>query len=509
MIIEVIDSLRARQRRLNVLRFAAHGLMAGAAAGVLAAGIAWMAQAAWVFEQPLLATLAIPLFAVIGVIIGWLVPINDLRLARALDRAAAGEDRFASAVQLTGHHRHERARLVADDALSRVRGTTVNAALPWQMPRSLRWMPLPVLSLLVIAWLAPSPFLEAAAPLEPEISAEEWTGLREELASELETLPKAETQQEQELRHELEDLASLLDRNPEKKDVLKEIARLTEQVERQRAAMDTRDVSMKTAASAIARSEALKQFASMLKQGEYSKAAAELAQMAEQLKEGSMSPTATEFEAIAEDMERLSRELSSHEEMHQACQKCANAANSMNRQSLSEAMKRLSEQLRQNSDKLKQCDSCSRCSSMLDQLKRRMNQCSQCSGCKNGCSSCRGGNKLVQGQGKKGGLKAGWGSAAKWEGGAIAKGDEQRTPDVADAQERAGESSSYTMVSPDERAKSGLGYEELYAEFVQKTEADLELEAVPLAYREYLRRYFNAIRPQEAPAAASPPSAPE
>ena len=199
---------------------------------------------------------------------------------------------------------------------------------------------------------------------------------------------------------------------------------------------------------------------------------------------------------MAADLERLASELASQQEMQEACQQCASAASSMNRQSLAEAMKRLSEQLKRNSDKLRQCDNCSKRSSLLDQLKRRMGQCSQCSGCKNGCSSCQG-NGLCQGSGaKKGGLKAGWGSAAKWDGGALAQADETRLPDVAEVQEREGQSTSFKVVSPDERADSALSYEELYAEFVQKAEADLDLESVPAAYREYLRRYFNAIRPE-------------
>lgn len=201
-------------------------------------------------------------------------------------------------------------------------------------------------------------------------------------------------------------------------------------------------------------------------------------------------------------MENLARDMASQDDLQQACQNCADAASSMNRQSLSQACKNFSDQLKQNADKLRQCDSMCKASSLLDQLKRSMNQRSQCSGCKNGCSSCKGGNKLVQCQGsngtKKGGLKAGWGSAADWSGGSLAKNDEAREPDMIDSPERSGVNTSYKVVSPDERARSGRNYEELFAEFVQKAEANLDLESAPVAYREYLRRYFNAIRPVDS-----------
>jgi len=41
---------------------------------------------------------------------------------------------------------------------------------------------------------------------------------------------------------------------------------------------------------------------------------------------------------------------------------------------------------------------------------------------------------------------------------------------------------------------------------VQKAEADLDLDSVPVAYREFLRRYFNSIRPQEAAKAPDEPA---
>ena len=41
---------------------------------------------------------------------------------------------------------------------------------------------------------------------------------------------------------------------------------------------------------------------------------------------------------------------------------------------------------------------------------------------------------------------------------------------------------------------------------MQKAEADLDLESVPVAYRDYLRRYFNSIRPQETPEPAEEPA---
>jgi hypothetical protein len=210
-----------------------------------------------------------------------------------------------------------------------------------------------------------------------------------------------------------------------------------------------------------------------------------------------MSPDAKEFESIASDLQRLAEQLAGEQELQSACQNSSNAANSMNKESLAEALRRLAEQMEKNAELLRKCDSLGKCSNALEGLKRLMNQCQ--------------GNKegFCQGNGaKKGGLKAGWGTAAKWTGGSIAKADEQRTPDVATPQERSGANTTFHTVSPDERAKSARKYEEMYAEFVQKSEADLDLESVPVAYRDFLKRYFNAIRPQEAAPAPSPETPP-
>jgi hypothetical protein len=131
-----------------------------------------------------------------------------------------------------------------------------------------------------------------------------------------------------------------------------------------------------------------------------------------------------------------------------------------------------------------------------------MNESSECEGCEEGCASCQGGSRFVLGPGlnqgaQRGGFEAGRGTMENWQGGALAENDEQRAPDTVDAPEQQGTSDAYRVVSPRERARSGQSYAEIYAEFVQKAEADLDLESVPLAYREYLRRYFRGIQPPE------------
>jgi hypothetical protein len=501
---EILDGLRSRQRVLNISRCTAIGAFGGllVAMGVVAF--------AWVTPQGSLGTFGAPLLiacgaavvasATLAALIGALLPIADLPLARAIDRAAGSDDRFASAFQLREHRHQDRVRLIAEDAVARVRTTAPSTALPLSMPRAARWSALPLVLLCAMLFLLPDRSIALASPSVPEISSDEWSRLHEDFASELKKLPKAETPEQEEMRKMLEELAKLLEQNPEKKDVLKEIAKLSEKIEKERQALPTRDLNMKNAAKAMAKSEALKQFASTLKQGEYDKAATELQKLAEQMDSGELSPDANEFESMAEDLEKLAQEINSEspeaQEMQKACEQCSKSASSMNKKELAEAMKRLAQQMKSNCKSMCQGDSCRKCQSLLDMLRRGMSQC------KGG--NCNGNGLMPGMSANKGGHKAGWGSAAKWDGGELAKNAEGRTPDMTEVAERGGESSSFKIVSPDERAASGKSYEELFAEFVQKSEADLDLDSVPLPYREYLSRYFNGIRPRDsAPAGES------
>lgn len=499
---DILSALRRRQRLLNAARWGAVGLLAGAAAGSIAGAADWLAGAAPLARPLAIAGVGLAALGAAGAAIGLLLPVSELRLARALDRAAASEDRFASAVQLESDGRRARVGLVVADALARVSATPARAALPMRLPRAARWVPVPLLALGATVLLFPQARLEASAPVAPAISAEEWAGLHEEFARELARLPEPVTPEEEELMRDFRALAELLRTAPDKKDALTEIARLSERLEKQREAAGAKESVAQSAAKAVSESASLKEFGSALKQGAYAQAAGELRRLAERLKDGSLSPDAAEFEAMSADMQRLSKELASRDDLRQACESCANAAGKMNSQSLSDAMRRLAERMQKDAESLRACDNLGKRANMLDALKRRMNQCTQCSGCKQGCSACEGGSAGS----KPGGRKAGWGSAAKWVGGSMAPNDEKRSAEVADVREGAGASATLSTVSPDERAQTSLRHKELYAEFVQKAEADLDLESVPLAHRDFLRRYFNAIRPVEtAPAGEGAP----
>ncbi len=498
---EIVARLRGRQRLLHVLLRSGQGVFYGGILAAMVAAVGAVSGAEWMRVNPWIVLLCIPGLAVIGGLVGLLQRVDSLRVARAMDRAAAGEDRFASALQLAGHHRRSRARLVVEDALSAVSGTPTETALPMRAPRELKWLPLPAVALAVLFWLAPGASLDAQVADQPEVSADEWASVHDEFRRQLDELPEPKTPEQEETAKELEKLASLLQKQPDKKEVLAQIAKLRSKLEQRRKNLSTRDLSMRKAARAMRSSKALSRTASKLRQGEYGKAADELRALAAKLRENTERLSASDFEAAAEDFDRLASELASNDELSQACRNCANAASSMNREKFAESLCKWANALDKNLDDLEECDGLCRCRSMLDDLLERLNGYKKCKQCNGNCNGkCSGSGAFVKYSNKKGGLKAGWGTATSWRDGSLSDQKGQRAPKLAATREGPGTSTSFSVVSKEERAASGQDYKDLYAEMVQKAEADLSLEAVPVAYRDFLRRYFLAIRPQEAAA---------
>ena len=65
------------------------------------------------------------------------------------------------------------------------------------------------------------------------------------------------------------------------------------------------------------------------------------------------------------------------------------------------------------------------------------------------------------------------------------------------AKEGKGKSSSSVLKAPQESGRSALSYREKYAKYRQLAEDVLYREEIPVGYREYIKRYFDMIQPEE------------
>lgn len=488
-----IEELRARERVRAALTWSVRTALAAACAAVVTAIVIAIARpdgAARFFAG---CAGFVPIAAALGGLVGFLLRVDDLRVARALDVAAGSDDRFASALQLLGHRKADRVDLVLADALARVDETPARAALPIRTPRELRWLPLPTILLGLVVLIAPQPAQRAQAADQPEVSAEEWKSLHDDLTARIDNLPEPQTPEERELADDLRRLADLLKQNPDKKDALAEIARLREELEKREAKLGSPAKSMRAAAQAMGASSSLSKFAQMLAAGDYEAAAAELERMAEELEQDKLDMDAEEYEAAAKDLENMAKQLEEQSESAQACRNAATAASRMNRQELSQALRKMSKSMKSQCKTMRKCDSMCRSRSILDELARRLSQCK--GGKCNGDGDCD--PPFTKFSDKKGGKKAGWGTASKWDGGKLGDHKAEHEGSMEDPAESAGDMSVTPMISPDERAASGQEYKEVYAEMVRKAEAGLDLETMPAAMRDYLRRYFVSIRPSD------------
>ncbi|MBL1216233.1 MAG: hypothetical protein D8M59_01920 [Planctomycetes bacterium] len=480
--------------------------MLGSVVTLMAAVLIILVDRDWILAHPWFPFVLLPPISLSGFVAGRFRPVSNLQVARAVDAVAAGEDRFASAVQLAGNRNRERADRLIEDALKRVLPIRPVRVLPQRLWGGVAWAVLPLVCAITLVMLAP-PTVIAIVPTEPGLTDSQWQEIQQQFEQMKQDLPGAQTPEAKDLNRRLEDLARLLSDKPDKKDALAAISRLRDHLTQQSRKSGTQNWSMQKSAKALARNKDLKNLSALLQKGEYAKAAAELKNLAEQLKTKQWSPTAEDYQQLGADLGQLAVDPATPQDLQQAAQECADAANSMSRSALEEALRRLAEQIEQDSKQLSNADSTRQAQSMLEQLERLINKEGQCSGCKEGCASCQGnsfvkGNKKGPGAGK-GGLQAGRGSMSQWKGGGLQDTDEARQPGQTNVPEQNGTSTRFNIVSQQESATSGMTYEQMYAELVHQAEADLNLETLPFAYREYLRRYFVAIKPEPGDDAAA------
>lgn len=478
----ILDALATRQRVVNIFVFTLRGAMTG----ICAAALLTMILAISGFPPALgFIAVCIAAGAGAGTLLGVLRRRDTLKLARALDRAAGAEDRLASAVDLEGKAPAASWRLVRADAVSRVSGTHASQAIPFHTPSSLRWLPVPIVILIATLWLAPGSTVIADTPV-PDVSPEQWTQFEQFLRDEIEKLPEPKSEDTKQVAAGMERLARLLERQPEKKLALAQLAKLRTDVDRRRKQLSRSERPPRQAANAIKREGVLSKFSASMRQGDYKRAAENLEKLAQQLREQVLRMSAEDFESTTEDFQALAMELLDEQELSDDARECSAASSEMNRDRLSEAMRKFAKRLRENADRLSQCDSLCQASGALSELQNRIGR----AGSRRGWASAF----MRRESDKKGGLRAGVGTADTYSDGLLDAQGIGTTPDLVTPREGAGASTRITTTSRDERARSGQELMDQYVEMMQRAEADLDIESVPISYREFLRRYFVAIR---------------
>ena len=376
--------VRTRQRLARAGRWAAWGLLPGAACGLALAGLnagGVLAVAAWVAVAAFLAGPAL------GAVCGLLWPAGADHAAAAVDAHYGLKDRAATALSL--RDQSPWAGLQRADAAEHLAGVEPRAVVPFRPGRRLAFGTLAAAAVLGLA-LYPAPRRAVAETTGPDqdllaIAAEVEAAV-EELEEEAAEEPTPEIEQLlAELREHVE---RLKEPETDAREALAELSRMEEAI-RQRADYDAAAVTanMQSLAAAMESAEALRPVAEALK-GDDLKLAAEKLEQAD-----AADAPRRERKAAAERMKQAAKKMSDGGlgKLSDATGEMADGMSEGDASKTSKGAKKLS-------SLLKQCDGrkslCRSLKKKLDKLSECKSKCSSCLS-KKPCSSC--GSKLCRG----------------------------------------------------------------------------------------------------------------
>jgi hypothetical protein len=526
---DVLRPLRAARRQLSTQFFlqalVKAGLLAGAGLLIFSAFNRWsLGRLPWDRE-------AIATAAIIALVLALLTTVARRRslieTATILDRLGGTRDRFVTALIFSeAPHGAEMHTLAVQECTRFVRAGKFSDLIRVRVPREAVWLLVPALALLFLQWEASNTFAtrdadKAAARATVEDTAKHL----EELAHE--TARASEQNKAEELKKLAEQLQRSAEQlranatNPEdaQKSALREISALEQMVQdMQKSPAALTPEEMQALAKALAQNDATKDAAEALQAGDAAKAAEQLEKEMQKLAEQKDDATS---EKVREDIEKAIKELAQQKQ-------------------LSEAMEKLSQQMQKS--QAQQGGNSSEAAKQLAQMLRQMAQ---------GKSGQQSGNpseqslqsllaalqnmKAGEGQNKQSTQpQAGQPSSAismqsfsqSNSNGAPGSGDPRmpsghpggehdtgttdspfgpdKNPAGKDGQqhqiagrEGEGESLQQSLLSAGDGSKSNRRYKALYEAMAPAAQDAVLEENIPLGSRFLIKRYFEAIRPQE------------
>ena len=489
-----LQPVRQRQRTASVLRAAVWGLgggsIAAAVLGVLRL-VGWLSTTGTGWGL----LLGLPIAAAVSTAIwGWL-KTDWLPAARAVDGHYELKDRTETALAFL---RHEQAGQTDDlqqlqlaDAVQHLQRVEAKQVVPFTLPSSFRWaVATTALAVALLCWPTGRSQVNAgpSTPLDAIVSEAEL--VEEDLKELLEALPEEHSPELEALLKEM--LTKAEEMKEPGVDLREALAKLSEMQSAQQAAaaefnVAATDEEMKAIGEALQSAEALQQAGKALKDGQYEKAAEELAKL---------------------DNPKLDRKES--RAVSDKLKKASERAGQQGLKKLSEATKEAAEGLdndnpTQCKDGLCKLGECAKkqgnCKKIGDMLKK---QCDKLGECKSNCQGNCQGDKLAN----KPSLKAGKGTNANVQGDRTDLAANRNEQKIQGLKGDQGDSDVETLTTPEGSEEAKRGLKEVYQKYRKLSEAVLESEDIPLGHRQTIRRYFEAIRPNREDATAVPHNSP-
>jgi hypothetical protein len=484
-ILEKLEPVRRRQLALEVLRFAAMGLLAGSLIGLALGVWRWQAGAgipAW-WAAAILA--AGPL---LGALIALFLGSSYRVAAAAVDRCYQLKDRAATAVEfIRGGQPTPLHVLQVADAVRHLDGIDPRRAAPFRVPAALPWaVGASALALALLFWPRPAAVqAQPAQPLDTVLAAAQDA---EESLEDLEEAARKENDPK------LTDLVQKLNETilemklpgVDTKEALAKLSEMQAAITAQQAQYNVGlvDAQMEALGEAMASSQALEGAGQALQQARYDSAADQLekvepkfdrkeakalkeklAQVAKSMEEGGLTDLSTATTELAESLDDGATAQG-------ASRKLGNLARAQARR------KKLNDLL--------------------------TSQCRCLSECKGNCKNSTA--KLVLRK-KSEKPSSNWGMATSGNtDGDRTKLDSARKREQVEGQMGEGASETETAHMPEGRQAAARAYQDQYKKYRRMTEAALNSEPIPLGHRQTIRRYFELIRPEgvDADRAAAP-----
>ncbi len=523
-------NLRAARRRLSVQSFLTAlvkaGLLAGAGLLILGAANRWLLG-----RLPVDLDAAAYAAAAVGAI-AVLVAVARRRsladVAGIIDRLGGTRDRFLTALHFSTEPADDLMRGIAVQECERfVHGGSFSQLIPVRVPREAKYLLVPIVALALLQWEARDTFAtRLAETAAARASVEDTAKKLEELARQ--TAKASEDAKSDELKKLAEQLKRSAEElranatNPEDgaKSALRELSALEQMVqEMQKSPGAATPEEMKALAKALEETPATKDAAAAMAKGDLAKAAEELEKAMQQLADTKDERTPEEIKKALDDaIKKLAEQKQLSEALQKLAQQMQRSAGQKGGDS-NEAAKQLAQMLRQMAQ-----GKSGQSQGGQQGAQAMQNLLSALQNMKFGEGQGQPGGEPQQGQqpgpviiqsfAKEGqGAMPGSGDNQPPSGQAGSERDTGTTDtpfgkDVNAAGKDAksqqitgrkgeGESLQQSLTSASDHSKSNRGYKDLYEAMAPAAQDAVLQENIPLGSRFFIKRYFEAIRPQE------------
>lgn len=479
-----LKPVRRRQQRVFLLHASIAGLLIGAVLSV-ALGLARLAGAN-IAPSALLMALAGGLGA--GILVGLLWRRSWTMAAAAVDAHYRLKDRASTALAfLQRPGASDVHRLQIEDALGHLDRVDPREVAPLRLPKAFPYATVATLAVVALLLIPIGTPAVKAAPVRLPHIVTEAERLEETMIEDLDEL--AEEQESEELKELAEQLKEMLAEMKEPGiEERQAIAKLSEMQAaiaalQQQFDLEAMDAKLQSVGEALAPAAAMKAAADALQEGKYGKAAENL----EKLDASQLSRK--ESRAVQEKLAKLTQNIEGGTPGE-----------------LSDALSQLCEGLKDGNPSQCKSGSCKLVGICRTQNMRKKigfclgSQLARLSECKGNCNKSGFNNKVAKSKSPS----TNWGTGASNSplGNDATQLASNRQREEITGTAGDGPSEKEVSHSPEGRQDAARAYREAYRQFQKTAEAVLESEPLPLGHRQTIRRYFEAIRPQNAEADA-------